>query len=199
MIGLIGDVVDSRSVPQRAALHDALARAVATINRDFAPVTPLRITVGDEYQGAFDTAGPALQATLRLRLLLAPYDVRHGLGRGEATVLSEAPRVEDGSVWWRAREAIDHVAELQKRAATRSVRTWFADSPAVSAALVTRDELLARLDERDLSVLAGMLAGMSQDEIARSVGVSPSAVSQRVRRNGLAAIVTADGLLGEVS
>lgn len=199
MIGLIGDVVDSRHAPDRRALHRALEQALAQVNRDFAPSTPLRITVGDEYQGGFAAAGPALRATLRLRLLLAPYDVRHGLGRGEAAVLSERPRVEDGSVWWQARAAIDQVKEMQQRAATRAVRTWFADEPALSAALLTRDELLARLDERDLSVLAGMLGAMSQEEIARSIGVSASAVSQRVRRNGLAAIVAADALLGEVA
>ena len=198
MIGLIGDVVASRDATDRAALHATLAAAIDRVNYDLEPSTPLRITVGDEYQGGFATAGPALQASLRLRLLLAPYDVRHGLGRGQATVLSESPRVEDGSAWWQARAAIDHVAELQQRAATRSARTWFADEPAISAALLTRDELLARLDERDLSVLAGMLAGMSQEEIARSLQVSASAVSQRVRRNGLAAIVAADSLLGEV-
>lgn len=199
LVGLIGDVVASREATDRAALHRALDRALDRVNHDFEPVTPLRITVGDEYQGGFASAGPAIRATLRLRLLLAPYDVRHGLGRGEATVLSETPRVEDGSAWWQARAAIEHVKEQQSRAATRSVRTWFAGEPAVCAALLTRDELLARLDERDLSVLAGMLGDMSQEEIARSLDVSASAVSQRVRRNGLAAIVNADALLGEVS
>ncbi len=198
VIGLIGDVVASRKAPDRAALHAALVEAVAVINRDLAPATPLRITVGDEYQGGFATAGAAVQATLRLRLLLAPYDVRHGLGRGEATVLSTRPRVEDGSAWWQARAAIEQVQALQRRPATRAARTWFADEPALSAALLTRDELLHRLDERDLSVLTGMLDGMSQEEIARSLGVSASAVSQRVRRNGLAAIVNADELLGSV-
>lgn len=199
VIGLIGDVVASRAAVDRAVLHGALEQAIDRVNRDFEPATPLRITVGDEYQGGFASPGPAIRATLRLRLLLAPYDVRHGLGRGEATVLSESPRVEDGSAWWQARAAIEHVKELQGRAATRSVRTWFADEPALTAALLTRDELLARLDDRDLSVLAGMLDGMSQEEIARSLEVSASAVSQRVRRNGLAAIVNADALLGEVS
>lgn len=199
MIGLIGDVVASREAADRPALHRALEQALARVNREFGPETPLRITVGDEFQGGFSAAGPALQATLRLRILLAPYDVRHGLGRGEAAVLSESPRVEDGSAWWQARAAIDHVKQAQQRAATRAVRTWFSDEPALCAALLTRDELLGRLDERDLSVLAGMLGGMSQEEIARSLAVSASAVSQRVRRNGLAAILNADALLGEVA
>jgi predicted transcriptional regulator len=69
----------------------------------------------------------------------------------------------------------------------------------VNAALVGRDELLAGLDARSLSVLDGMLQGMSQQQIAQHVGVTPSAVSQRVRRDGLAAVVTIDELLGQLA
>jgi hypothetical protein len=200
---LIGDVVASRGTRDRAGLHAALSRVLERVNADLRPATPLRITVGDEYQGCFATLGDALRATLRLRVGLAAdaVDVRHGLGWGEVTVLSRRPRVEDGPGWWAAREAVDAVAHAQTRAASRSLRTTYRGpaSPAVNAALVGRDELLAGLDARSLSVLDGMLQGMSQQQIAQHVGVTPSAVSQRVRRDGLAAVVTIDELLGQLA
>lgn len=212
-VALIGDVVGSREVADRAGLHAAVGAALERLNTapaPWAPTTPLRITVGDEYQGAFDTVGAALRATLRLRLALTPYDVRHGLGRGEAAVLSQTPRVEDGSAWWAAREAIEQVAAAQKQAATRTTRTAICEadstgrirpSPltiAVQAALTVQDELLGQCDERDLRVLSGMISGMSQAEIAHTLRISPSAVSQRVRRGGLTAVVTGDDLLGRL-
>lgn len=199
---LIGDVVASRGTRDRAALHAALTRALERVNTDLRPATPLRITVGDEYQGCFATLGDALRATLRLRIELGAdaVDVRHGVGWGEVAVLSRRPRVEDGPGWWAAREAVDAVAHAQARAASRSLRTTYRgpEPAAVNAALVGRDELLAGLDARSLSVLDGMLRGMSQQQIAQRLGVTPSAVSQRVRRDGLAAVVTIDELLGRL-
>ena len=47
-----------------------------------------------------------------------------------------------------------------------------------------------------MSVLSGMVGGMSQQQIADDLGISPSAVSQRVRRDGLGAILAIDELLG---
>jgi hypothetical protein len=201
---LIGDVVASRGAYDRAALHAALTGALERINVDLRPSTPLRVTVGDEYQGCFATLGDALRATLLLRVGLgtdaAAVDVRHGVGWGEVTILSRRPRVEDGPGWWAAREAIEAVAHAQTRAASRSLRTAYRGPgpAAVNAALVGRDQLLAGLDARSLSVLDGMLRGMSQQQIAQHLGVTPSAVSQRVRRDGLAAVVTIDELFGQL-
>jgi hypothetical protein len=203
---LIGDVIESRATADRGALHAALGGALSGLSGP-APVSPLRITVGDEYQGVFATVGDALRAALRLRLALHPeVDVRHGIGWGGVTVLSEEPRVEDGPGWWAARAAIEAVHEDEGRAASRGLRTAYrradgADGPdpaAVNAALVARDQLLAGVGAPSLSVIAGMLAGMTQQEIAGDLEVSPSAVSQRIRRDGLAAVVRVDELLGQV-
>ena len=205
---VIGDVVGSKSAGDRRALHRALLDALDQVNRAFEPVTPLWVTAGDEYQGCFATLRDAVRATLRIRLALrAVTEVRHGVGWGPVTVLDEEPRVEDGPGWWTARWAIEEVAAAEQRAATRAVRTWYVraeqapDGTApegVNAALLLRDEMLHGVGEESLSVLAGMLAGMSQKEIAADLGVSASAVSQRVRRDGLTAVVRADELLGRL-
>jgi len=205
---LLGDVVGSRRAADRAAVHRALVGALESANAELRPTTPLWITAGDEFQGGFATVGAALRASLRIRLALAPdVDVRQGVGWGPVTVLAAEPRVEDGPAWWAARAAIEEVETAQGKAASRGLRTAYRladgtagpDPAAVNAALVARDEILAGVDERGLSVLGAMLAGMSQQQIADRLRVSPSAVSQRVRRQGLAALVTVDQLLGEVT
>ena len=61
------------------------------------------------------------------------------------------------------------------------------------------DSSVARLSRRSLSVLRDLMAGTSQREIAERLGVSPSAVSQRVRSDGLAALVSADETMGAIS
>jgi hypothetical protein len=205
---LIGDVVASRRAGDRAVLHDKLRDLLASVNETWAPATPLRITVGDEFQGAFATVGQALQASLRLRLGLLPdHDMRHGLGWGEVGVLQERPRVEDGPGWWAARDAIHQVQQAQGHPGSRFRRTAYClaegasgpDPDLVSAVLVLRDAAVGALSGRSVSVLRGLLAGQTQRELAEALGISPSAVSQRVRGDGLAALVTADAGLGRVS
>ena len=205
---LIGDVVASRRAHDRSGLHDRLTSLLDAVNAAYAPITPLRITVGDEFQGTFGTVGQALQASLRLRIGLLPdHDMRHGVGWGEVNVLQEEPRVEDGPGWWVARDAIHEVQLAQEHPASRFRSTAFRvadgaggpDVDLVGAALLLRDAVVGALSERSVSVLRGLLAEETQRDIADALGISPSAVSQRVRGDGLAAVVAADERLGRVS
>ena len=205
---LIGDVVASRRAGNRAGLHERLMGLLDHVNRTCGPTTPLRITVGDEFQGTFGSVGQALQASLRLRVGMLPdHDVRHGLGWGEVEVFEEEPRVEDGPGWWAARDAIHAAQQAQEHPATRYRRTVYrrADGAAgpdpdlVDPALALRDAAVGALTERSLSVLRGLLEGRTQRELADALGISPSAVSQRVRGDALAALVDADRTLGRVS
>ena len=205
---VIGDVVGSRHATSRVDLHDRLTRLVASVNADAAPVTPLRITVGDEYQGAFASVGAALAAVRRIqRAAGGDIDLRHGIGWGEVSVLADEPRVEDGPGWWAAREAIEAVAADQQRAGLRHLRTAYRCASgetgpaveAVNAALMLRDQAYGALAPRSVSVLHGLMDGRSQRDIAEAEGVSPSAISQRVRHDGIAVILAADELLGRLT
>lgn len=200
-VTLIGDVVGSRIPADRSSVHARLEAALASVNAELSPTGPLWITAGDEYQASFDRVGDALAATLRLRLALLPdLDVRHGLGWGAVAVLSEAPRIEDGPGWWAARAAIQRVAADADRASLGRVRTAFdvaggvdrPDAAAINAALLGRDGLVGAMSARSLSVLSGLLAGQTQREVAEAEGISASAVSQRVRNDGVALVVAID-------
>lgn len=201
---MIGDVVRSRTAPDRSVLHERLSTALASVNTMLSPATPLRITVGDEFQGTFLRLGDAVRATLRLRLALLPdADLRHGLGWGEVSVLEELPRVEDGPGWWAARDAIEAVHLAEARPATRFRRTAYRragdaggpDPATLEAVLVLRDRSVGVLDDRSLTVLRGLLDGRTQRDVAAGLGITASAVSQRVRNDGLDALVEADELM----
>jgi hypothetical protein len=206
---LIGDLIGSRSSADRRRLHRRFADVLDRVNTELRPPTPVRMQVGDEYQGVFATLGDALHASLLVRLALLPdADVRHGIGRGPVEVLSEDPRVEDGPGWWAARAAIERVEDAEGRPGERSLRTAYvatsdpaerdeavaAQEAAVNAALVLRDHLVSGLSPRSVSVLRGLLDGASQRDLAEALGISPSAVSQRVRGDGLGAVIAAHEL-----
>ena len=204
---LIGDVVRSRNATDRSGLHAQLTGVLEEANTRLRPVVRLRITVGDEFQGCFATVGEALHASLWLRLHLAPAQLRHGVGWGSVAVLADEPRVEDGPGWWAARDAIEAVKGEAARAGTRLLRTAYrraeeADGPdpgPVNAALMCRDQMIGSVSERSLRLLRGTLDGTTQAELAEAEGISASAVSQRMRNDGLAVIVAADELLRGVA
>ena len=209
---VIGDVVGSRDSSDRPRLHARLSALLEELNETLSAqesmvVSPLRVTLGDEYQGTFTTLGAALRATRWLRLSLLPeVDVRHGIGWGPVQVLGEEPHVEDGPGWWAARDAVGIVAQDAARAGHRRRRTAYElapdcvgpDAAAVNAALLLRDEMVGGLSVRSLGVLRGLLSGRTQREIAEEEDVSASAVSQRVRHDGLATLVASERLLGEI-
>ena len=69
---------------------------------------------------------------------------------------------------------------------------------AVNAALMMRDDRVGSLDERSLSVLRGLMADKTQKQVAEELSISASAVSQRVRGDGLAAVVAAHEALAQL-
>jgi DNA-binding transcriptional LysR family regulator len=206
-VTVIGDLVGSRRRADRAAVHARFEQAIGAVNAEYAPPVPLRIGLGDEFQGIFASLGAAIGATLRLRMALLPdVDVRQGIGWGRVLVLAEDPRVEDGPGWWAARAAIETVEAYERKAPLRAVRTAYvaADgepgpAPAlVNAALMSRDLVVTGLSERSMSVLDGLMKGRRQQDIADDLGISPSAVSQRVRSEGIGVVLAADELMRDL-
>ena len=209
---VIGDLVGSRAAPNRRALHRAVEEALDTVNAAVPAVTTLRITVGDEFQGSYASLGAAIESALRVRLELLPTaDVRVGIGRGPVQLLDAERGIEDGPGWWAARSAIEAVEEAAGRAATRHVRTAYrpaaeatgngaapdgGTADAVNAALLCRDHLVGSLSHRSVRLLRGLMdPHTTQGELATLEGISASAVSQRVRTDGIGAVLAAEELL----
>lgn len=215
---LIGDVVGSRRTADRTVLHEALLAAIQEVNAA-GPVVPLRITLGDEFQGVFRDVPAAVGAmlTLRLRLLGATgpagpvTDTRYGLGWGPVQLLEPdtgVHGVQDGPGWWSARRAIEEVAEAGSHRRGGALRARFCDTAdpdarpyadaggtplagLVNATLGTLDELVAGLSDLDVRLIRGTAAGLTQSQLAAAEGITQSAVSQRLARNGSWALLAA--------
>jgi hypothetical protein len=194
---LIGDLVGSRLLADRAAAQDRVDAVLAEVQLWSGGVQRLEPTVGDEFQGAFATIGEATGAALLVRLGLLPdVDVRCGIGEGDADVFDDRrqPLLQDGPAWWAAREALEWMAAPRRS----GLRTWAVapDAALVNAHLLCRDSLVDRLGERGWRMLRLSLQGESQKRIAEAEGVTKSAVSQQFAR-GIAAVRDAQALLGQ--
>ena len=191
-VALIGDIVRSRVSDDRQALHDELERILGVVNADGPVHDPAVITLGDEFQAVYETLGQALRASFRIRMLLHPVDVRFGLGRGAITTLDTGRGIHDGPAYWNAREAIESAKARASKPQTRTARTAYVspdDAPghadAIQAALDCLDFMIGSMSDTSRTILGGLMEGRSQQAIATSLDISPSAVSQQVRGNGL--------------
>lgn len=84
----MGDLVDSERSPSVGALHEAFNAAVSSINHEEAAqlVSPLTITLGDEFQGLVSTLSAALHIVRKLRFELLSADVDCRFVVGLATI-----------------------------------------------------------------------------------------------------------------
>ena len=206
---LIADIIRSRELSDRRraqrVIHETLERAaegLALTQRPYA-------TVGDELQAVSATLADALALTLRAHLLLPEgVGLRFGVGVGTISEVEgvagndadAAPGrlIQDGSAWWAAREAIEKAHHLQDEGRS-FIRTWLRIHPdvvsgsgewqgeregVVNSVLILRDQTIFRFQPRQRRIMAGLLMGMTQVEIARQEKVSQQAVSEFARSAG---------------
>ena len=200
---LIGDVVGSRLHPARRRLQRELEATLQRVNDRFSPLQPIRTTIGDEFQGAFERLEEAVDASLLVRLDLlsgpAEADTRFGLAWGETDVFSAGRPTpsQDGEAWWAARKAIDRSKQLQAHARTRSVSACFGYSESapwsaqVDAYLGLRDGVLWNMSARQRRLVLHMASGSSLNEAASLEGISPSGAFQALTRSGGFALIDA--------
>lgn len=205
-VALLGDLVSSRDAPDRAAVHAAVLAALALADAHTAPVSPLRVTVGDEFQGVYAHLGEALKATHLVRLALAGHsDVRFGLGVGAIADIDPGRGIQDGSAWWTARAAIEAVETSAARASHAALRTGLdaadtrAIGPGVRAAATALDAALAGMSEATRSILLTLVTGGRQADAAHLLGVTPQAVNRQVSTHRLALVADAMHLLWEAT
>jgi hypothetical protein len=197
---LVGDLVRSREHSDQRELFAAFAAALEATNAEVRGCQPLAATVGDECQGVYGSVREALAAALFVRLrLLGTSEVRFGVGWGEITTYDpeRAPAGQSGTAWWNARKALDEVKSIESgRSWPRHVRTWIVglEEPSLGLArafLITRDALVAGMDERDARIALGLFRDERQAEIADAIGITQPSVARRAADNGPAALYRA--------
>ncbi|MFB2584022.1 SatD family protein [Herbiconiux liukaitaii] len=205
---VIVDIVGSRKLVDRPTVQAGILGGFDEVNELIGHGEPLRATVGDEFQAVYPSLGSALEATLAARLSLPDgVDCRFGLGLGEVQAVGEGATgvIQDGSGWWRAREAIDEAHERED-SRTPSLRGWLRGGPddtvleaTVNAYLLARDHVVGSMNERARRLTFGTMCGRLQSELAELEGISQGAVSQALRRSGgmnlLAAVAQLKGAL----
>ncbi|WP_395694875.1 transposase [Nocardioides sp.] len=173
VIVLTVDQRDSRRSPDRVAATVAALAGVPTLR-------PFEQTVGDEFQGVLDdpaALAPAAESLLR------DGGWHVGIGAGEVEEpLPPHARAGRGPAYLLAREAVTAAKNSPWHLRVRG------DDPAARALETTLwlwAAVLARRTPRGWEVADLVADGLSYDEVARRLGITPSAVSQRAQAAGI--------------
>jgi hypothetical protein len=112
---LIGDISNSKKIAphERASLQKTLDKAFSKMNRVLNShfLSPLMLTIGDEFQAVCTTPESAWEVVLQLNSLAHTLDIqmRFAISHGKllTAINREAPLKMDGPVFWKARELIE--------------------------------------------------------------------------------------------
>jgi hypothetical protein len=189
---IIGDINRSRALEDRAAVQRKLQATIAQMNKTIepGPATPLKLTAGDEVQGLSEDPGYSLKVIVALSDAVSPEQFSWGLGCGPlSTDISDDVALVDGPCFHRAREALER---------SRKKRTWFQAEgfdPYFAAILTALMNLMGSIREdwtakQTAYVLQARY--LSQIEVARATGKSPSTVSRALRATKFERIVEAE-------
>ncbi|MEC7764269.1 MAG: SatD family protein [Pseudomonadota bacterium] len=184
---VMGDLVHSEASPSPDALHKAFNRVVEAENAraGSAIVSPLTITLGDEFQGLLSSLTEAAQLvrSLRFGLLAEGIDCRFVIGQAriETPVNRERAWNMMGPGLARARETLDEKTPgltyrftLMEAALTEHLL----EAVGAGLAVIERD-----WTERQREDIEALLAGQSVEEIAGRRGVTVHSV-YKVRAAG---------------
>lgn len=158
---------------------DRVPAAVAALS-GVPMLRPFEQTVGDEVQGVLDDP-TALPTVVEMLLRENAWHVGIGVGDVESP-LPESARSGRGPAYLRAREAV--TAAKNSPWHLRVV----GDSPlarGLETTLWLWAAVLARRTSKGWEVADLVTEGLSYDEVARRLGISPSAVSQRAAAAGI--------------
>ena len=196
-LALIADVIDSKMVQERLDLQKQVEKTLQKMNELFGDYLASRftLTLGDEFQALLEVDAPVFQIIDTLRLELNPTQLRFGIGLGEiVTAIDPLQSVgADGPAYWNARGAINFVHQKNDYGNTQ---IYFSSGKEnqdffVNALIASGEAIRSGWRESQEEILLNLLKRsvysetFSQQDLAQSLGLNPSALSKRLKSSSI--------------
>lgn len=196
-LALIADVIDSKMVQERFDLQKQLEKTLQTMNELFGEflASSFTLTLGDEFQALLKVDAPVFQMIDTLRSLLTPTQLRFGIGLGE--IVTDIDPLQsigaDGPAYWNARAAINLVHQKNDYGNTqiyfscgKEKQDFFVNALIASGEAIrsgwrgSQEEILLDLLKRCV-----YSENFSQQDLAQSLEINPSALSKRLKSSSI--------------
>lgn len=196
-LALIADVIDSKMVQERFDLQKQLEKTLQTMNERFGDylASCFTLTLGDEFQALLKVDAPVFQIIDTLRSELTPTQLRFGIGLGEiVTAIDPLQSIgADGPAYWNARAAINLVHQKNDYGNTQIYFLSGDDNKdlIVNALIASGEAIRSGWRGSQEEILLDLLKKsvysetFSQQELAQSLAIQPSALSKRLKSSSI--------------
>lgn len=196
-LALIADVIDSKMVQERFNLQKQLEKTLRKMNELFGDylASCFTLTLGDEFQALLKVDAPVFQIIDTLRSELSPTQLRFGIGLGEiVTAIDPLQSIgADGPAYWNARAAINLVHQKNDYGNTQIYFSSGNDSKdlLVNALIASGEAIRSGWRGSQEEILLDLLKrfvyseNFSQQDLAQSLDINPSALSKRLKSSSI--------------
>ena len=196
-LALIADVIDSKMVQERFNLQKQLEKTLRKMNELFGDylASCFTLTLGDEFQALLKVDAPVFQIIDSLRSELIPTQLRFGIGLGEiVTAIDPLQSIgADGPAYWNARAAINLVHQKNDYGNTQIYFSSGNDSKdlLVNALIASGEAIRSGWRGSQEEILLDLLKrfvyseNFSQQDLAQSLDINPSALSKRLKSSSI--------------
>ena len=196
-LALIADVIDSKMVQERFDLQKQVEKTLQKMNELFGDYLASRftLTLGDEFQALLEVDAPVFQIIDTLRSELTPTQLRFGIGLGEiVTSIDPLQSIgADGPAYWNARAAINLVHQKNDYGNTQ---IYFSSGKEnqdffVNALIASGEAIRSSWRGSQEEILLDLLKrcvyseNFSQQDLAQSLEINPSALSKRLKSSSI--------------
>ena len=196
-LALIADVIDSKMVQERFDLQKQVEKTLQKMNELFGDYLASRftLTLGDEFQALLEVDAPVFQIIDTLRSELTPTQLRFGIGLGEiVTAIDPLQSIgADGPAYWNARAAINLVHQKNDYGNTQ---IYFSSGKEnqdffVNALIASGEAIRSSWRGSQEEILLDLLKrcvyseNFSQQDLAQSLEINPSALSKRLKSSSI--------------
>lgn len=193
-VAVIGDLVASREITNRAAFQRRLSRLFAALSsRNPGIVSPYTITLGDEFQALYANANHLFVDLVTILAHVHPFRLRLALGVGEITtaINDEHAIGMDGPAFHTAREVME-----QLKTQDDTLLQTFVRQPGNGAAVDLLNRALSVVAEltrtwkrNTWAITRDEMSGKTVEETADTLSITTRAVYKNMRTNGVRSIV----------
>ncbi|MDZ7720637.1 MAG: SatD family protein [Balneolaceae bacterium] len=190
-IVIIGDIEQSKQLSpnDRRQVQNELESVFEELNRSSANiVSPYTITLGDEFQVVYDSAGEIFKHIWTIMAAVHPVFVRFSIGVGKITtgVNKRNSLGMDGPAFYKARECIE---QMKKQKILLSVSTEKAKfNRLVNSAFLILEADLRSWKKNRFLILQKMYEEKEVKQIAKEIGLSDVAIYKNINAGTLKAL-----------
>lgn len=188
---LIGDFIQSKQLENRGEVQRNLGALFDELNKErqeLGLVSPLTITLGDEFQAVFSNVARLWECILRIEAAMEPVAIRFAIGSGSIStdIQHDTALGMDGPAFYTARLAME---QLKKSDARYRVGGLGSEEEFINAALELIAHNRAKWRTPRVVTLANILQGKTVKEISQVTRSTEQAVYRNIRDGELDAII----------